>query len=377
MGKPFFFSRPIQILSLDFDGVVKSPEFEGMAEASEKDLPEFAQRFRFFSQLNPLGTKRWLANLNPQIVNFGKKLSRKSDKFIVLIGSNRQSKRDDTLNVKHHKTVSAFDVFPLLVKSFGTHAQFDPFLLPDADHNLPNGTTYRTIMSDDPKEQERYERQTFADYKAPLLYAQMHKIACDNAGASDIIFNFVDDTPEILNFLWTVYHKHPELIPENVTLKLYHHTKEAKKAPTKWWKLHNDPEIENHQVQGCGSTDVEYKSTIRKLDDQVTLWVDRAKDFPKAIKKAKFSTLNDFTEKYEAHWRSRPRFFRNHNLQQQNITWETILRHAIERNKKVWWGESRTWEVLKSLKLINADGTGVGETANKDFKKAFRLLKQK
>ncbi|MEO8402759.1 MAG: hypothetical protein ABI597_13390 [Gammaproteobacteria bacterium] len=60
------------------------------------------------------------------------------------------------------------------------------------------------------------------DYsKISMLYSQIHSLASERRN-ENIICEFYEDRPEICNALFAAFQKHPELIPSNVELKIFH-----------------------------------------------------------------------------------------------------------------------------------------------------------
>ena len=94
--------------------------------------------------------------------------------------------------------------------------------------------------------------------KAALLYAQIHKLAnqCPN---ESILFDFYDDRgldvweegDDVLEYLHSFFTKHPELLPNNMTLRLNHYEGAAVTPYT--------------DIKGTGFIDENYQQTTKDL----------------------------------------------------------------------------------------------------------------
>ena len=163
--------------------------------------------------------RRDIVAANKEFLNFIKEQNKSYSKSIVFVGSNRQSKAVDDCNASAGGGRGS--CFPAIKRiADELEVTFDPFLLADIYGNLKSGTSYSRAVGEKEVEKEwEHAKWMFDETKATILYAQMHKMACDNP-EEEIVFDFYDDRKNILESLQGFYKKYPELIPLNVTLNL-------------------------------------------------------------------------------------------------------------------------------------------------------------
>ena len=228
------------------------------------------------------GTEKDVIASNLVFLTNIKKENRHYKKTYTLTGSNRQSWAIDLTNREQKGSC-----FPA-IKKISEHlsAEFDTLLLADIYGNLPAGSSYELIMKElsetDEKDDaaafynptmayfaararqkpgETYQKHAewaFDETKATILYAQMHKIAHRHM-TENIVFDFYDDkgnghrgkNPDILEHLRTFFSKYPELIPINVTLRLYHYAGDAASLFA--------------TIKGQGPIDTNYSQTVRDM----------------------------------------------------------------------------------------------------------------
>ncbi|MDR3442413.1 MAG: hypothetical protein P4L65_05290 [Legionella sp.] len=214
----------IRVLSLDFDGCLAHIAY---LKSTARDIIDSNRRF-----LRALRRDNHLYK-----------------ESTIFIGSNRQSKNTENGNAKNN---NAF-CFPVMdeVKDY-LQVTFDTFLLADIYGDLQAGLSYHRAMNKGYR--GAHAGWIFDETKVTLLYAQMHKIAHEEPH-EPIIFDFYDDRSEdILPWLTTFYTDYPELIPNNVTLRLNHY------AGAKHTLL--------SQIQGTGFIDSNYRQTVKDMAEQ-------------------------------------------------------------------------------------------------------------
>ena len=97
----------------------------------------------------------------------------------------------------------------------------------------------------------------------------------------------------------------------------------------------------------------------------------------KAFNTSTEPSVKDFVKAYNDHYNRSSCFFRRKGLKhiEEIKEWEVILCHAKIRNNAVWWGVSRTWAVLETMKLVvscsNNGSAEFTQKASQLFKEAF------
>lgn len=177
------------------------------------------------------------------------------------VGSNRQSESIDEYNGEQKGNGSCMAPIKRLCDHIG--AEFDSFLLADIMSDLPDGTSFNRIIDKDYS--GSHANWKFDEHKATILYAQIHRMA-NKAPNAEIIFDFYDDRMDILNSLRDFYTKYPDLLPKNVTLRLY------KYASSHVDHL-NDAGVnagnELATIAGQGFIDTNYKETVKEMGSLV------------------------------------------------------------------------------------------------------------
>lgn len=175
------------------------------------------------------------------------------DKAVTYIGSNRQSYVIDFMNGMRG-TGSCYTAIDALSQSL--KAEFCPLLMADIYNALPEGESYTRAVKEGMSRQD-HKDWIFDDTKATILYAQMHHIA--NAYHNDdIVFDFFDDKTETLRSLNVFFARNPELIPQNVALRL-----------NKYVGKVQEPKF---NIQGSGMIDRQYRQTVI---DMAKMYMDR------------------------------------------------------------------------------------------------------
>ncbi|MFA6303814.1 MAG: hypothetical protein WC627_11890 [Legionella sp.] len=213
----------VRVLSFDFDGCLFNQAY---IESSDKDVL--------------LHNRAFLAAIKCDNVLYRKK--------IVCLGSNRQSFALDLLNYYAQYRYKG-SCYPALRKiAVDLDAELDSFLIADIFGNLEAGVSFSLGVQADPN--DKHADCKFDMTKASILYAQMHKLAYENP-KEPIVFEFFDDKGEILGSLEFFYNKYPQLIPENVRLRLNHYAgKDLSKKV---------------EIPGIGFIDSNYRQTVKDM----------------------------------------------------------------------------------------------------------------
>lgn len=213
----------VRVLSFDFDGCLFNQAY---IESSDKDVLFHNRAF-----LDAIKCDNVLYSKN-----------------IVFVGSNRQSFALDLLNYYAQYRYKG-SCYPALRKiADDLDAELDSFLVADIFGNLEAGVSFSLGVKADPN--DNHADCKFDMTKVSILYAQMHKIAYENP-KEPIAFEFFDDKGEILGSLEHFYNKYPELMPENVCLRLNHY---AGKNLSK-----------RVEIPGTGFIDSNYRQTVKDM----------------------------------------------------------------------------------------------------------------
>lgn len=208
------------IISLDADGCLFNADYH---RSESKDVVD----------ANPL----LLADISRLI-----RRDRSGTPPVFMVGSNRQSREIDEHMQKIHGG-SARLAIPEIARyvALREHKKiiFDPVLLADI------------------KDQDRdVFNATIEQSKLLLLYMQMHRAAARNPHKRKA-FHFYDDDDGILKQLKIFFEKHPDLIPNNLTLHLHHYGKQKRSASFDNTKI--------AAIKGTGPIDRYYKNSILEL----------------------------------------------------------------------------------------------------------------
>lgn len=230
----------IHVFMLDIDGAVLNNQL--LAAWSESPV----------EALSIDDIKKLIIEKNKQLIDFI--LQQKSDKRIIMVGSNRQS---FSTNYRDFQTpVTGYFILETIANAVGT--SLDTFLLTDLYNGLPYGTTYKTItepVATGLDIAQGIEHPTFVcdNSKVALLYPQIHKMADQYQEESDhITFHFFDDRQsEILDQVDQNFGVYPSLIPKNCILNLYHYNGELTSTP--------------RTLQGAGERNPRYVKSTKLL----------------------------------------------------------------------------------------------------------------
>lgn len=214
----------IRVRSFDFDGCIANQAFKNAKDASLTDR---------------------LKNTNQALLAHNQ--DEKYDTEILMNGSNRQSYFQEIKHVKgpppRPASFSAMQELTKLFQSQNPSISFDRYQLADSyavDFGIDQKeSSFDKILQEFDEKRDRYNtvpheahtRFLFDASKVTLLYAQMHRMASQHRD-NKITFDFYDDREDILNALHSFYTANPELIPPNVTLRLYQYNGE--KPPTSY-----------------------------------------------------------------------------------------------------------------------------------------------
>lgn len=248
----------IRVLSFDFDGCL------------------FCDAFI----VNP-DKKKSITDYNLSLYHAIKSSADAFSRTITMIGSHRQSFPVDKFNwFKPWGSISyyvgsCFTQMKALAKELS--AEFDPFLMADIHSRVVSGSTFTWAMEHidwmwahcaekniefppevSKEDMEHHPRWIFDSSKVSILYAQMHKIANENPD-EDIVFEFFDDKKSrgsvnedaVLDVLKNFFSKYPELIPDNVLLKLNQY-EETMLTPVA-------------EIVGTGFIDASYRETVMQM----------------------------------------------------------------------------------------------------------------
>ncbi len=223
--------RRINVRSLDFDGSQFHPDYERSK------------------------SKNRLIETNDAFIT---RLAKEADQYdydesIFMVGSNRQSKRTDDYNSQG--TESCFTALQSLCAETKKRARnrtkfrVDPYLLADTYGNRPAGENFTNAVNN--SKDYPFSHWLFDESKLTILYAQMHKIASENPH-DDITYDFYDDRDlDILLGLSVFFKNNPDLLPNNVKLRLHHYA--------------GNKVRDFKEITGTGSIDYNYEDNIKLM----------------------------------------------------------------------------------------------------------------
>ncbi len=181
---------------------------------------------------------------NQAIINKIIEAAQSGDPVVLMMGSNRQSVLTDMQNAAIGSTPSAIDFLEKLQEHIklqveNANVSVDTVLTTDFSHNDVPGTHWQ-IAKEILKEERPHgrlskakaeEKQQLKDEsKIAQIIAQAHYLASKYPDES-LEITFSDDRIDIHHYIAEFFSKHPDLLPNNVTLNLVHHaTVEASKG---------------------------------------------------------------------------------------------------------------------------------------------------
>ncbi len=208
-SKSELLSQPVDMVSLDYDGTLEVSEWE--------DCPD---RHMFYHIIRSV-----ISNTKPS-------------KILLMVGSNRQSHSIEVYNhnlkyrLNGYCNRSLLKLAHQLNQAVKPHdglpiVDIVPYLLADTNDKLPHGESFCRSLAEQPdcwpsflKHAEMNADCLLDQWKISLLYAQIHKFACENPGARN--FYFFDDNTEILESLHTFFSfNNGMFMPKGITLHLH------------------------------------------------------------------------------------------------------------------------------------------------------------
>ena len=259
----------VKYISLDYDGCLKNPAYAAALDAAKAGKDNVKS-----PKYDIIPDAALLIDHNSVLLAEIKRDQQASQyqSLSVMVGSNRQDISTD----KGNRDGVAFPGIQNIAVYL--NANFDGFLLTDAYNDLAPGKTFSTAIdfyehyytlrledheraarvskldqqsgqhTIDDKAYQVEERYGKDKTKISLIYAQMHKAASDHP-EEDVVFDFYDDLDEILNPTCQFYTSHPDLMPNNLSLRLHRYSGE---------------EIEHKkEIQGQGIIDEHYYANTR------------------------------------------------------------------------------------------------------------------
>ena len=216
---------PIRVLSLDFDGCLFNDNY-----------------YRVFDNDVILANLSFLSELRKERDIY--------TKTYTYIGSNRQSRALDVHNNNENGSESCFFAIQKINKYLTS--VFVPLLTADIINDLISGHSFERIISG--HYGGPHGTSFFDKSKLIILYSQMHDIAKKHP-TDNIVFDFFDDrgngslqTEDILENLSNYFTNYPEMIPNNVLLRLHHY--QGDNVTTLFAKT------------GRGKIDADYRQTV-------------------------------------------------------------------------------------------------------------------
>ena len=151
-------------------------------------------------------------------------LTKEAELVSVYVGSDRQSKELDELNIRRNNNGSAFSALKSLCEKRnqkdGKTWTFEPFLL--ADGNNPRGSAFERMKNSSGPQLHAPEPSRNTDEgrpsKIPLLRAQMRDIRKQYPN-DEIEFNFIDDRQDLIEDICK--YLQPKDIPAGICLKIH------------------------------------------------------------------------------------------------------------------------------------------------------------
>ncbi len=231
------------------------------------------------------------------IVNYNEKLLEKQknniltnqyNEVILAYGSNRTDFYLDYLNATKNGNGSLVPVLPAIENFFKTalphvHISSDFFLMADIYGNKEDGRTYKEMEAiysgRSTLEKEKCAHSLFDSSKISLIYTHAHRAATLNPDCQ-ITLDFYDDYLVILFFVGKFFNRHPELLPNNLILNLFHY---ADKKSTC---------IDAATTQGTGFIDTNYRSSILYLAEKFSILVSEEEKSDRRSKKTQRKILS-------------------------------------------------------------------------------------
>ncbi len=182
------------------------------------------------------------------------------DDVVIMSGSSRESFLADVDKSVRNSTPGFF--FTLIeiekiLKLYHPTVRLDRFLMRDLYLDQEPGTEFnRAINSTNFRESEEEPTCQIDASKQLNLLALCHYTSQNSSDKDQLVLNFYDDQPDILNNINALFSKYPALIPSKLLLNLYHY----------------DGGVEVTQrfsIQGKGANKDDYQKIIRDLSSDL------------------------------------------------------------------------------------------------------------
>jgi len=199
--------------------------------------------------------------------------------FVLMCGSNRQSKGVDEINNQYNGTTSFFPVLVALKDKFnellnsgtsGVQCTLDMFLMADIYGKRRPGHNFKLILErlNDERVQDKHRLDSyiFDKGKFSLLYAAMHHL-CRARPYEKIKFTFWDDCESIYLPLMRAFNDNDHFIPKKLTLECWPY---KGRILVENQATMNPEEIKNGYIfikKGTGIVDQFFEENVRKLGE--------------------------------------------------------------------------------------------------------------
>lgn len=231
---------------------------------------------RLLNALMLAANKPFLAEIKQRVV------SENYNKFILMCGSNRQSKALDDVNNEEFASGSFMVTLSVLLEQFKLafasnenqiECILDKFLMADLYGKHKAGTSFELIEKECQNKllgissDIEHSHYIFDKQKFSLLYAVLHYI-CNKLPEDNITLAFFEDTKEIYFALMQTFDAHPDLLPKNKNLTLECWPYFGNLPQNKAVKTNNINLIEKgciYSVQGTGEVDKNFVENVRKI----------------------------------------------------------------------------------------------------------------
>lgn len=193
---------------------------------------------------------------NKLLLDYIKLSVQNCDDVIIMCGSARQDVYLDHFNGKNNKNGLALVAIPHIANYIKNHivnknvnVYFDGYLTTDALLHMDSRITYNKATVT-----ECFKGDKIPSYDIPhdeskmlISYLYMHRIAAKYSNKL-IHFTFIDDRNDIIEHLFQLYNKHPDLVPANLKLSILRYTGRT------------TPSLYNHTILGKGDINLDLSS---------------------------------------------------------------------------------------------------------------------
>lgn len=222
-------AKKITIISQDYDGCFAIMTAEGL----EGELNGVNKGSWDASQQEGNDNIKMIMASRKRYADFLTKITKDSAEVKVYVGSDRQSFSLDQLNKNIHQNGSVFTALERLCDERNTLTQpwvleplllSDPYILGGKQYKRNRGFSYQNIKNPttkfhevmEPLLQFKHPDGSLKNSKRPLLLSQMWDAYRQNAEASEIVFNFIDDRLDLIQDV--LNNLTPSDIPPKMTL---------------------------------------------------------------------------------------------------------------------------------------------------------------